>query len=197
MVMTVNEKMTQLADAVRDEAKYHDKLSIDGMIREIHNIPTVVFNHLLAPQSPITSITYTNMGLRINNAFSYMPELLTAYLPNIQVLAQGTFNYCKKLKLVDIGEYCYRVENMTFFNCSALDTLILRRTASVCNVPQGALVGTPIEAGTGYIYVPKALLSAYEADSNYIEEGYKFRAIEDYPDISNSVVAADIEITEE
>jgi hypothetical protein len=197
MVMTVNEKMTQLADAVRDEAKYHDKLSIDGMIREIHNIPTVVFNHFLAPQSPITSITYTNMGMRINNAFSYMPELLTAYFPNIQVLAQGSLNGCKKLKLVDIGEYCYRVENMAFFNCSALDTLILRRTVSITQMPQGALVGTPIEAGKGYIYVPKALLSAYQTDSNYIEEGYKFRAIEDYPDIANSVVSADIEVISE
>jgi phosphoribosylformylglycinamidine (FGAM) synthase-like amidotransferase family enzyme len=125
-----------------------------------------------------------------------MPELVTAYFPNIQVLAQGSCNGCKKLKLVEIGEYCYRVENMAFFNCTALDTLILRRTVSITQMPQGALVGTPIEAGKGYIYVPKSLKTTYETDSNYAELGYKFRAIEDYPDIANSVVAATIEEVE-
>jgi hypothetical protein len=42
---------------------------------------------------------------------------------------------------------------------------------------------TPIADGTGYIYVPAALVDTYKADSNWSVYENQIRAIEDYPDI--------------
>ena len=42
---------------------------------------------------------------------------------------------------------------------------------------------TPISNGTGYIYVPKALIESYQAHEKWSAYASQFRAIEDYPDI--------------
>ena len=42
---------------------------------------------------------------------------------------------------------------------------------------------TPISKGTGYIYVPKALVESYQAHEKWSTYADQFRAIEDYPDI--------------
>lgn len=183
MAVTVHDKMTELADAVRSESKCQDKLSIDRMISEVHKIPSVIINDLFSTDSSITDIVYTGSLIRINNAFSYMPCLTSATLTSIQRLPQGTFNNSKQLKKVDLGADCSMIESMAFWNCDAFDTLILRRTASVCYISTNAFTGTPIESGTGYIYVYEAMLAEYETDSTYVEMGIKFRTIEDYPNI--------------
>ena len=46
-----------------------------------------------------------------------------------------------------------------------------------------AFEGTPIESGTGYIYVPAALIDSYKTATNWTQYADQFRAIEDYPDI--------------
>ena len=68
-----------------------------------------------------------------------------------------------------------------FNGCSNLDTLILR-SETVCTLANtNAFTGTKIASGTGYIYVPSALVDNYKAASNW--SAFQFRAIEDYPDI--------------
>ena len=42
---------------------------------------------------------------------------------------------------------------------------------------------TPISKGTGYIYVPKALVESYQAHEKWSTYSNQFRAIEDYPEI--------------
>ena len=42
---------------------------------------------------------------------------------------------------------------------------------------------TPISNGTGYIYVPKALIESYQAHEKWSAYASQFRAIEDYPEI--------------
>lgn len=42
---------------------------------------------------------------------------------------------------------------------------------------------TPIASGTGYIYVPSALLEDYKVATNWATYANQFRAIEDYPEI--------------
>lgn len=96
---------------------------------------------------------------------------------------RSAFYGCSSLTLVDIS-ITRSVEANTFYGCKALVTLILRNTTfySLANV--SALTGTPIEAGTGYIYVPRAMVDTYKAATNWSTFAAQFRAIEDYPDIT-------------
>ena len=70
-----------------------------------------------------------------------------------------------------------------FYQCTKLETLIIR-TDSVCTVASGTVwTGTPISAGTGFIYVHKNLIDQYAAATNWAALAAQFRAIEDYPEI--------------
>jgi len=70
-----------------------------------------------------------------------------------------------------------------FRNCSSLETFIMRRNAVCILDNTSALNGTPLRKGTGYVYVPAALIEAYQADQYWSQMNIQFRAIEDYPDI--------------
>ena len=72
-----------------------------------------------------------------------------------------------------------------WMNCSSLETLILRYEGGVVGLPNvNCLAGTPIEAGTGYVYVPSALVDSYKAATNWAAYADQIRAIEDYPEIT-------------
>ncbi len=66
---------------------------------------------------------------------------------------------------------------------SGLKTLILRSN-TMCDASSGAVLSyTPIEEGTGYIYVPAALVDEYRSD--FVWSGYydQIRAIEEWPGV--------------
>lgn len=67
---------------------------------------------------------------------------------------------------------------------SKLTSFILPKTSSIVNTTHYNLFDyTPIASGTGYIYVPQALIEEYKAATNWSTYASQFRAIEDYPDI--------------
>ena len=137
-------------------------------------------------------------------AFRNCTRLVTANLPNATSIGQYTFKYCNALKNVHIPKAttlaAYAFEDCGIqtldlpvatsiaanaFNGSQLATLIIRTTSNVCTLAnKNALTDTPIKDGTGYIYVPRALVDSYKAASNWSTFAAKFRAIEDYPDIT-------------
>lgn len=102
------------------------------------------------------------------------------------IVIQGSAFYnCKALEIVDIrghlqlgGTYHFRYSNIT--------ALILRSTTlatSAYDLSTRVFVDTPIANGTGYIYVPSALVDSYKANSNWSVYANQIRAIEDYPEI--------------
>ena len=69
------------------------------------------------------------------------------------------------------------------FALSTLETLILRNEAVVTLANTNAFQSCPIASGTGYIYVPAALIEDYKVAANWSTYAAQFRAIEDYPEI--------------
>ena len=52
-----------------------------------------------------------------------------------------------------------------------------------------AFGNSAIAKGTGYIYVPYALLEQYKVATNWATYANQFRAIEDYPEICGDAAA--------
>lgn len=94
-----------------------------------------------------------------------------------------TFQGCTALEKVDT--YAASITYNSLSGCTSLNTLILRRTDAVCGLGNtGAINNTPILNGTGFVYVPRALIEEYRQATNWsslLPE--QFRAIEDYPEI--------------
>ena len=127
----------------------------------------------------------------------YMPKLIkleqylfmgdtaleTVTFPKVGYVAEQAMGSCSALTYVDLP-ICKRIDAKGFNNCSSLETLILRKSDAICILANvSAFTGTPIASGTGYIYVPKALLESYKVATNWSTYSNQIRAIEDYPEI--------------
>lgn len=104
--------------------------------------------------------------------------------PTVTEMYNRVFMNCPNLKKVDINNSGWYVEGNLCQNASVLETFIMRST-NFCRLgATTAFAGTPIESGTGYIYVPSALVEEYKAATNWATYADQIRAIEDYPEIT-------------
>lgn len=113
--------------------------------------------------------------------------LETIYIPSVTALSNTyQFAQCSNLRVVDTAA----VETIgadggaaVFVDCVALEALILRNSVVATLLTDSDFSGSAIENGTGYIYVPSALIEDYKTADNWSTYASQFRAIEDYPDI--------------
>ena len=109
-------------------------------------------------------------------------------LPNVTGIGNSSFYDCKSLVRVDVGvKQRNTLRRDTFNGCSALETCILRADAFLPMDNTSAFKGTPIESGTGYIYVPSALVDQYKAATNWTVYADQIRAIEAYSEITGGL----------
>ena len=151
--------------------------------------------HLNLPEftSPGSSVFRGATSLRT----VYMPKLIrleqllfmgdtafeTATFPKVESVAGQAMESCSALTYVDLP-ICKRIDAKGFNKCSSLETLILRKSDAICTLANvSAFTSTPIESGTGYVYVPSALVDSYRTATNWSTYANQFRAIEDYPEI--------------
>ena len=117
---------------------------------------------------------------------SYTRGLVEGYISgavendSVTTIGDYAFYMCKLLTSVDFSVVT-SIKANAFSYCSALDTVILRNDQVVTLANANAFTSTPIASGTGYIYVPSALVDSYTADS--VWSTFTIRAIEDYPEI--------------
>jgi hypothetical protein len=119
-------------------------------------------------------------------------QLAHVSFPNMAVASLSTVfgttaaaNACQLLEDADIGNTSDIAAN-AFANCNKLQTLILRKTGSICTLSNvSAFLNTPMRGYNGLsgtIYVPSALISTYQTATNwstiYGEGHVTFAAIE-------------------
>lgn len=116
-------------------------------------------------------------------AFQNCSGLTSVSFPNVTSIGDYAFNAAHKLakadlpKVTSIGQHGFSAAN-------ALEALILRNTEKVCSLGSDAVSYTKISSGSGYIYVPAALVDNYKAAANWQNYADQIRAIEDYPEIT-------------
>lgn len=119
-----------------------------------------------------------------NYAFYYCSSLTTTDFPDATSIGTQAFCRCSSLTTADFP-VAASIDAKAFYYCSKLTALILRKTYAVCRLlNKNAFTSTPIASGTGYIYVPSALVDSYKAATNWATYADQIRAIEDYPDIT-------------
>lgn len=107
-------------------------------------------------------------------------------LPVCELLGRSAFEGCVKLKKViapklkRISEYCFMDAAADYvdilgeeaiseraFQRSGIKALVIRGLNKVTWLGTNVFVGSPVETGTGFIYVPAALLDAYKMAVNW------------------------------
>ncbi len=199
--------------AARISALPDDALSklLHGTLTEyVNGTPTAIPADLFKGQDKLQKIDMTSVKSVGNNAFRECSALVEVNLPVLETLGSAAFihctalaevkfpavlssgvavnalRYCSALKKVDFGEinaakgllgYCLA-------DCKVLETLIVRNTDQPPKLTAMSFNNTPIMTGTGYIYVPAALVDAYKSATNWSAYADQIRAIEDYPEIT-------------
>jgi hypothetical protein len=109
---------------------------------------------------------------------------ITEYCDNsAQKIGQCAFYGCSALAIVYVPNVA-SIEASAMTNCTNLAALILRSCEVVTLANTDALAGSAIANGTGFVYVPSAILDSYKAATNWSTYAVQIRAIEDYPDIT-------------
>ena len=125
-------------------------------------------------------------GLTIGNCVNFINNYTFAKfdLPsrvvipdNVLTIEEGAFSACTSLETVDIGRNITLIGNHVFKNCSNLTTVIIRATVPPSLTPYIPFGNTPIENGTGYIYVPAASVNAYKTAQRWSTYADRIRAI--------------------
>lgn len=154
---------------------------------------TVIGNSCFQSSSRLSTVNLTNVNTLADYAFLYCSSLTSINLPRVEVLKLGIFQGCTKLAKADLGSCKEFYQWSQFHNCEHLTSLILRSntvcssSSSLVNSDYGVLSNTPItntSLGQGYVYVPRALVNEYKEATNWAVIADRFRAIEDYPEIT-------------
>ena len=111
-------------------------------------------------------------------------KLTSVVLPAVRRTEGNSMTGCSALTKADFSNL-QTIRYSTFYNNKNLIALIIRRHAvTTLDNTTNVFKNTPIESGTGYIYVPSDMVSNYKAATNWSTYANQIRAIEDYPDIT-------------
>lgn len=132
--------------------------------------------------SKITSASFPRVTSTGTNTFQQSELLTNISMPLLNRISNYMLFACVSLTKVDFLSVTV-IGAAAFQASTSLTALILRKT-SVCKLEnQNALTRTPIADGTGYVYVPAALVDSYKTATNWSVYANQIRAIEDYPEI--------------
>lgn len=112
-------------------------------------------------------------------AFGNNFKLPKIKLPVLTAVSAYTFISCIKLSEVDLPAVT-KVEDNAFLSCSVLSALVLRSETMATLSGTNAFGSTPIANGTGYIYVPAALVEDYRNATNWSTYAAQIRPLENY-----------------
>lgn len=157
---------------------------LDNTMTELNN-SIVTSLRIRACQGATSLVTANLPSVRTlgSYAFYQCSGLVRFKMPNLTTVSTQAFASCTKLQHADCGKLT-SIPTQTFNACPALTELILRKADSICTLPNVTGINSgPIGQGTGYIYVPSALIDTYKTATNWSTFANQFRAIEDYPDI--------------
>lgn len=127
----------------------------------------------------ITELSDSFMTEVGGQAFRGCKALKNVAFENVTKVGVAAFWECTALEKAEFYQAAEFAANV-FYGCTGLTALILRSTDAVCTMTGSLSDSTPIAKGTGYIYVPRALVDTYKAASGWSTYASQIRAIEDY-----------------
>lgn len=127
----------------------------------------------------LTTVNIPLVTTIYGNAFYNCYFLRTVDMSLVTTLGSGAFRNCQRLKTANMPVVT-SIDKNTFYGCSALTTVILQNETLVTLSAVSAFTSTPIANGTGWIYVPRALVDSYKSATNWSNYATQFRALEDY-----------------
>lgn len=135
--------------------------------------------YLFLSSKTIEAVSFPNVLTTGTNTFQQCTILKSVSMPSLARVSNYMLYGCPLLTQLDFPS-ATSIGTAAFQACTGLIALIFRKT-TLCKLENAnALTRTPMADGTGYIYVPSALVDSYKAAANWATYAAQFRALEDY-----------------
>ena len=170
--------LTGIAEAIREKTGGTDPVAVSDMAGKIAEIEAGGGDIDALIDRSITEISSSSVTSIENSVFQGCSSLTTVDFPVVTSIGNSAFYSCSKLTTADFP-VATSIGSSAFRMCSKLKSLLLRGN-NVCTLNKNVFVSTPISSGTGYIYVPSALIEQYKTANNWSTYASRFRALEDY-----------------
>lgn len=122
-----------------------------------------------------------------SNMFYDCTELTSVDLSNFDTANVTTmynmFNLCRSLEKIDLSNFdVSKVTSMNsmFYNCNSLSKVIIDNQ-TVFDLKSKVFLGTPIDEGTGFIYVPDNLVETYKSATNWSAYADQIKGMSELP----------------
>lgn len=116
-------------------------------------------------------------------AFGGCSALISVNFPAVTTIKVRAFSDCTKLTSANFPE-ATTIGTYAFNGCSAITSVVLRKTDTICTLSgTSAFNNTPIKSGTGYIYVPDALVDQYKAATNWSTYAANIKPLSEYTEV--------------
>lgn len=130
-----------------------------------------------------SSINFSLLEAASSYTFSHISNQCTVILPKLDTVPNSCFRDSKGITSVDLA-IATKIDTLAFYFCNSLETLILRNPDVVCTLTNtGALTGTKIAGGTGYVYVPDELVEEYRIATNWSSFTNQIRGLSDLDNV--------------
>ena len=167
-----------IADAIRKKTGKTDKMKIAEMSGEIEGIDTGYNIDDIALKTISGDIFVTANELK-SYAFCLCYELTGITAPNVTKIGNLCFSNDTSLLRCDFSQ-SLTFNDRCFYNCNCLTAFIMRSKELTQLSSNQVFQYSGISNGTGYIYVPSALVDSYKTATNWSVYADQFRALEDY-----------------
>lgn len=119
--------------------------------------------------SALTTIDMPNVKSIGGNSFRYCQLSAVVKFPKLTAMSSYAFQGCTSMEYVDIN-VAPSIGVYAFYGCTKLETIVIRKTDKLVTLGNttNTLTNTLIESGTGYIYVPDALVDSYKTATNWV-----------------------------
>jgi hypothetical protein len=179
---------------------------IEGTITEAkYETVKTVRNYAFSSCTSLTSVDLPQAATFGNYAFSGCTSLTSVDLPQATTFGSSAFQGCTSLTSVDLPQAttfgssafqgCKQITRITLpkvqkingqnfcYNCSALTAFVIENTEQVCSLTStsNCFANTPIRSGTGYIYVPDALVDSYKTATNWVTFADQIKPLSELP----------------
>lgn len=166
----------------------HDAVQRCAALKEVRAPMLTTLNNAFWDCSSLEKADYPLVS-KLEGGFTFYNcySLKTVNFTNVTAIVGNntTFQRCFSLPILDFPSLTSIAGSNTFKQCAILDTILLRTESGVVSLSNGNdFTNTPFTTGTGgKIYVPRALISAYQTATNwsslYALGKCEFLAVED------------------
>ena len=126
--------------------------------------------------SSLTTIDLPSVTTIGNYAFDNCDNLSTINLPACTSIDYNAFSGCDALTTIELPSVT-TIGNQAFYSCSNLTSVILSGSTRCTLTNEYVFYYTPIQSGTGYIYVPANLVNSYKSDAYWVAYANQIVAI--------------------